>query len=103
MFEHGRMNAACERKVRELKADLKSLRSSGRERVIASHLLELTSAFVILQDQRHTADYDNGMQWSLSDVTVLVETVADAFKSWHAIREEPVAQNFLGTLLPRER
>lgn len=52
---------------------------------------------------RHTADYDGSKVWSRSEAWERVDTVADAFASLKAVRAHPEAQDFLVTLLLRDR
>ncbi|MBZ5624349.1 MAG: hypothetical protein LAQ69_37485 [Acidobacteriia bacterium] len=53
----------------------------------------------IWQLLRQTADYDNSTTWTRTQADALGERVDAAFKSWHAIREEPAAQAYLISLL----
>ena len=42
--------------------------------------------FVVLQEIRHQADYDNSIAWSRVDVHESIDLVSDAFDAWQAIR-----------------
>jgi len=73
----------------------------GQELDRIRHLHEVADAFFQAQQKRHTADYDNSTQWTRTDVLTLIALVESAFTSWHAIRDAPVAQVFLISLLAR--
>jgi hypothetical protein len=51
-----------------------------------------------VQQKREEADYDTGKEWNETDALAQIETVATAFESWRAIRDEPVAQAYLVSL-----
>src|ERR1019366_2869622 len=57
-------------------------------------LREVAQAFVWLQDERHTADYDNHETWSTTDVEELLDATHAAFQNWQSIRADPMAGNF---------
>ncbi len=44
------------------------LDSFGASRQVPTEVRRVASAFVELQEERHTADYDNHEQWSLTEV-----------------------------------
>jgi len=52
-----------------------------------------------LQDERHTADYDNHEQWSASDVQLMLDTAHSAFQDWQSICTDPMAGNYLVAML----
>lgn len=61
----------------------------------------VAQTFAILQQQRHTADYDNGFHWSRTNA-IGIDLASSAFKDWRAIRTTDAAQDFLLTLfLPK--
>ena len=62
--------------------------------------LELVAAvFVLLQEARHEADYDNSKTWSSSDVLGFIADTREAFENWTAIRADPAANEYLLSLL----
>lgn len=67
------------------------------------HLHNFADTFVTMQQQRHYADYDSAMRWTRTDTLTLVNITAAAFASWRTIRTEPAAQDFLVTLLLKDR
>jgi hypothetical protein len=60
-------------------------------------------AFCQLQQERHRADYDLSKRLSAADVELAVGLAADAFEDWNAIRNEQIAQDYLFSLLFKER
>jgi hypothetical protein len=62
-------------------------------------LQQVAGAFVDLQDERHTADYDNHEQWSPTDVQAILDTAHFAFQNWQSIRTDPMAGNYLLMML----
>jgi uncharacterized protein (UPF0332 family) len=76
----------------------------GKERAIPVVLRNVASAFVDLQEERHTADYDNHEQWTVTEVHATLNTARSAFQQWHSIRTDPMAGNYLlAMLLSRQR
>jgi uncharacterized protein (UPF0332 family) len=71
----------------------------GNQRQIPSAIQKIASAFVDLQEERHTADYDNHEQWSVTDVQAILDTARSAFQHWHSIRTDPMAGNYLLAML----
>ena len=86
-FEHGKMRSACERVLRAPFA--------GRNLNSVANLKMVAKSFIQLQQQRHTADYDNSKTWSRTEVLGQVSLATAAFKGWHAIRTEEIAQDYL--------
>ena len=66
-------------------------------------LRELAAIFVQLQEKRHTADYDNGTFWTRTEALSHVTQARRAFQLWDALRDEPVAQEYLLALLAKKR
>ena len=91
MFEHRKMSqAVCKfpgARLTPVEADLK--------KVIA--------AFAQLQENRYTADYDFGRNWSRIDVTNALAIADEAFKAWRIIRKEKIAQDHLLTMFGARR
>lgn len=95
IFEHGRMKDA-------------SVRAAGAARKVedanvAAHLRNVAKAFIQLYENRQVADYDNATQWTRSEVLEQINLVDRAFKGWRAIREEPLAADFLLSLFVKDR
>jgi hypothetical protein len=103
MLEHAPMGKVCTAKRDELNAYFKTRPAVGRERDVRKHLHMIANAFVEMLQHRHFADYDSSRKWSRTDVLEKIGSVEAAFRSWREIRDEHEAQNFLVTLLLRER
>jgi uncharacterized protein (UPF0332 family) len=104
VFEHGRMRTACEKKLTDLNTFMRSHPAPpAGQRAVAQHLHTVVSTFIGAQQQRHTADYDNSKPWTRTEVLTQIANVARAFESWHKIRREDLAQDYLIFLLIRER
>lgn len=103
MFDHTPMSKACATKRDDLRAYLKSNPPAGPELDRAKHLLTVTQTFVDMLQQRHAADYDGLKKWTRVDARESIAAVQDAFSSWKVIRDHHDAQNFLVTLLLKDR
>jgi hypothetical protein len=68
-----------------------------------SDLHSVASAFHKLQRRRHTADYDLSGVFSDHEVDLDISSVRDAFDSWNVIQNEQIAQDYLFSLLFKER
>jgi hypothetical protein len=99
VFEHGKMKSASTEKRAKLDAQFKKNPAPSPELTVFKHLHTVADTFIQAQQRREEADYDTGKEWTQTDVLKLIAAVADAFDSWKAIREEPVAQAYLVALL----
>jgi hypothetical protein len=59
--------------------------------------------FSQLQERRHVADYDLSRNLSSTDVVLDILLVGDAMASWGVIQGEQIAQDYLFSLLFKER
>lgn len=84
MFEHGKM--------------IRAKFQGGAPTPVEAHLKKVIAAFAQLQEDRKTADYDFGRNWSRIDVTNTLATASEAFKAWRTIRKEKIAQDHLLTM-----
>jgi uncharacterized protein (UPF0332 family) len=103
IFEHGQMKKACEKKLREIDLLLRTKPDPSPDVMVLQQLRVVVAAFLRLQQQRHTADYDNSRQWARHEIILELANLDHAFASWKTIREEDPAQDFLITLLLRDR
>ena len=91
MFEHSKMRNAsfkpASSSLTPVEADLKNV----------------ISAFALLQDERHSADYDVASIWTRDDVTTTLAIAAEAFKAWKSIRREKIARDHLLTMFGARR
>jgi phosphohistidine phosphatase SixA len=98
------MKQACDRKLSELNDFFDQKPPEGPERSAKYHLYNVAETFSQAQYKRNEADYNLVSEWQPTEVSLLLETIADAVKSWAVIRHEPLARDFLISMLPsRER
>lgn len=98
VFEHGRMKALCDKTCGSIK-DL----TPFDQRTSDDHLRAFAKIFIRAQQAREDADYDTTSQWTLANVVDHIELIAEAIRSWEAIREETAARQFLVQLFgPRQ-
>ena len=95
MFEHQNMLSVCRNRV----ASGFTPASTQTDREL--HLI--ADVFARAQQRRHTADYDGNLRWTRTEAMAVIESVERAFASWKAIRQDNIAQDFLVTLLIKER
>ncbi len=67
------------------------------------NLRRLATAFVELQEQRHSADYDLNEVFTRIDAAKVIEKAEIAFTSWKRIRASEEATIFLTALLFAKR
>lgn len=66
-------------------------------------LVVVANTFVQLQQNRHTADYLLSAVLTSEDVALDILLVEEAFEIWNDIKEEPVVQDYLFSLLFKDR
>lgn len=105
MLEHGTMANVCDTKSKKLTKHFSQRPAPpvNHELRVLRHLNVIAETFVQMYQHRQIADYDNSRKWSRTDVLQKIDSVESAFRSWHEIRNEAEAQNFLVTLLLKER
>jgi hypothetical protein len=99
LFDHGPMYTASLNKEAELNSYFNSHPDDSPERIVAQHLRTVAETFVQAQQSRIAADYNLAKDVAESDLLTQLETVRDAFKSWHIIRDEASAQAYLLSML----
>lgn len=75
----------------------------GQSPSVVSEIRAVAGAVSQLYDDRQTADYDLSRRWTRSDTLDRVTMVRDAFASWRAIRDLPIADEHLLALFVKER
>jgi hypothetical protein len=98
VFGHGKMKSASVEARSKLDASLKERSLPSEELDVFKHLRGVAHTFVQMQQRREDADYDTGKEWIQTDVLIHISTVAEAFESWSAIHETPIAQVYLVSL-----
>lgn len=66
-------------------------------------IYSVAEAFLQLQEQRHNADYDISDTLVTSDVENAINLATDAFQWWDLVRNEQIAQDYLFSMLFKER
>jgi hypothetical protein len=100
VFDHGPMKQASDKKLAELNSFFEQRPPEGPERTVKFHLYYVAETFSQAQHNRNEADYNLIREWQPTQVSLLIEEVADAFTSWNLIREEPAARDYLVSMLP---
>lgn len=93
------MKTASEKQQHEIHTYFKTNPIASPELECAKHLHRVAETFILAQQLRHIADYDNYKTWTLTEVLNFIDRVDAAFRSWHEIRDEEAAQDFLLSLL----
>lgn len=96
MFDHGPMRKISDETV----AKLKQRPPKGWESDLKEHLYSVAETFSEAHYNRHEADYNLIREWQPTEVSLLIERVADAFNSWNVIRGEEAARDYLISMLP---
>jgi len=94
-FDHKQMLAASDRQQAKYKG--------AAENSTEKHLFKVALNFVQLQQKRELADYDYSIELSLDQARLTIGQAEAAFESWEIIRNEQVAQDYLFSLLIKER
>ncbi|HUI82497.1 MAG TPA: hypothetical protein VLY24_31460 [Bryobacteraceae bacterium] len=100
VFDHGPMKQAADKKVRNSTTISRQSHQRVRKKTVALHLRNVADAFGQAQYHRNEADYNMDREWNSTEVLLHIDLIADAFKSWNSIREEPAAQAYLVSMLP---
>ena len=59
----------------------------------------VANTFIMLQNDRHKADYDNHHEWTFTSAERVIKLTNLAFQSWESIRSDPMAGNYLIAML----
>ncbi len=97
-LDHGTMKAASNRIQ-----DTRQFPFEGQKSEVVAALRDVAKATAQLQEKRHSADYDNATFWTRTDALVQVKLAEQAFNTWDSIRNEPIAQEYLVSLLVKKR
>ena len=76
---------------------------NGSFQILPPSLRRFASAFADLQQTRHSADYNNIRVWGIAEVVEVLNAAEYAFHDWLAIRTDPMAGNFLLSMLLGKR
>ena len=100
MFDHGALRHASDEKMRQLRGSFEQLPTERPEYAIKDHLYKVAEAFSDAHYNRREADYNLVREWQPTEVSLLIERVADAFDRWNIIHGEQAARDYLISMLP---
>jgi hypothetical protein len=83
--------------------DTRQFPFTGEDPKVAAALKGVARIFAQLQQDRHVADYDNTTLWGRTEALAQVKSAEQAFATWKPIREEPIGQAYLVSLVVRKR
>ncbi len=103
-FDHKRMKDASTALLKQLGGTQNQVETTAdAERASRFRLSTVAQAFVDLQQARHKADYDIGEPFGPLDAAVDVAQARLAFATWADVKDEPIAQLYLYSLLFKDR
>lgn len=97
-FDHGAMRSASDRLL-----NLKDFPFTGEDPQVVSGLRYVAGTFVQLQKDRHFADYNLTKDLDPSDALDQVRNAERIFNQWPSIRTEEITQEYLLSLLVKQR
>ena len=95
-FDHAEMKKVCGRFL-PVRLTAPLLQLIGPE--ASPDLQTVALTFIVLQDARHSADYDLSPTFSRSQALGLIQEAQTAFQVWHRIRRSSEANIFILSLL----
>jgi hypothetical protein len=101
LFEHGRLKAASLALPGKLKERLGD-HASPDDRKAADTLSAAAKEFVVLQQDRNSADYDNSRVWSYTEVEDVILRAHGLYMRWIRVSKTPFAESYLGRHAWRE-
>lgn len=103
IFDHGPMRTTSDNTIRRLNDFFHKQRPPhGRDHDHNEHLYIVAETFSEAHYNRHEADYNLIRDWQPTEVSLLIERVADAFARWSIICEESAARDYLISMLPNK-
>ena len=97
-FDHGIMKTASNRLL-----NTKDFPFAGEVQAVADGLRFVARTFVQLQEDRHFADYNLTKDLELTDALSQVKSAENVFAIWSTIGTEQIAQEYLVSLVVRQR
>lgn len=97
-FDHRSMKRASNRLL-----DPHLFPFNGEPSTTVETLRSIAKTFTQLQEKRHIADDDNTTEWTRIEALAEVKLAEQAFVKWKRIRNEPIAQAYLVSLLVKDR
>ncbi len=103
MFEHERMKKICGATIKSIRAAINLDDSNSTEARCRTELITVAQAFILLQQERHNADYNLERPLDRADAMEQVEMSNSAFVSWEVASGSEAAREFLFSLLFKEK
>jgi len=100
-FEHGDMRNAA--KAFRAGNPPEAIRRVMGDRGVPSHLRQIATIFVQIQELRHRADYDLSEVFVRQAVLMEIERVEEAIQLWDEVAEDPATRIFLMSVLLWDR
>jgi uncharacterized protein (UPF0332 family) len=97
IFEHSRMKKGSEKTL------LIPIPDQAPERIVGIRVRAVAEAFITLQQNRHTADYDHSRVWSRTQVYEEIYKASKAIEEWALVRDTDLGQDYLLDLLAGKR
>ena len=94
LFEHNRIKTASVSLPNRLKERLGDV-PSEQDRKTTDALTFIAGEFIALQQDRHSADYDNSKVWSYTEVENAITRAQILYLKWNTVRNTPMAQSYL--------
>lgn len=96
-FEHGTMKSAC---ISHAGGTLKAAVAKGLPHgfAIPVEIRRIANTFVLLQDERHAADYDLTERFNRADVLALIEEAEDRIRDFQSLGASNEKKFFLACL-----
>ena len=101
-FDHRRMKEASTAMLKETGNDQNPV-AADSARIVRFKLSIVAQAFVDLQQARHKADYDISGPFNPLEAAVSVAQAQLALLNWAEVRDEPIAQDYLYSLLFKDK
>jgi uncharacterized protein (UPF0332 family) len=103
IFEHDRMKRVSGATLKILATKIDVGDSSSIEAISRKELINVAQSFVILQQARHDADYNLEKPLDADEAIAQVNEANSAFAAWEMTRQSEVAQEYLFSLLFKEK
>jgi uncharacterized protein (UPF0332 family) len=97
-YEHGVMKAASNRLL-----NTRAFPFAGEDPKVVAALRLTAVIFTQLQEARHFADYGLTRDLTFKDALGQVESAEEIFRIWPTIADEPIAQEYLVSLVVKQR
>ena len=97
-YDHGPMKNASNRLL-----DARDFSFTGEDPQVVANLRLVARTFSQLQEDRHFADYNLTRDLDPTDALNQVKSAEKLFNAWPSIKNEPIAQAYLVSLVVKQR